>query len=93
MRIVFTENFDENLIQILDFISQDSIQRAVEFHSQLYDKIASIADMPYRFRKNKTMDKESIRDLIFKGYIVVFEISKDSIRILSIFKHNNPKNF
>ena len=44
--------------------------------------------MPYRFRKNKTINREDTRDLIFKGYVVVFRIEQDYIKILAIYKHN-----
>lgn len=49
--------------------------------------------MPYRFRKNSYLNRRDIRDLIFKGYVIVFKIipENESIEILTIFKQNLPK--
>ena len=52
--------------------------------------IIDIAFMPYRFRKNQRLNKEDIREMIFKGYVIPFRIADDHIKILSIFKHNLP---
>lgn len=49
--------------------------------------------MPYSYRKNSIANDENIRDLIFKGYVVIFEISTKNIEILDIYKHNLPKVF
>ncbi|WP_298705153.1 hypothetical protein [uncultured Campylobacter sp.] len=42
--------------------------------------------MPYRFRKNLKQNRNDVREMIFKSYVVPFQIKKDSIIILSIFK-------
>lgn len=49
--------------------------------------------MPYSYRKNNIANDENICDLIFKGYVVIFEISTKNIEILDIYKHNLPKVF
>jgi hypothetical protein len=38
------------------------------------------------YRKSNYHDNENIRDLIFKGYTVIYEIQEDTIYILDIFK-------
>ena len=40
--------------------------------------------MPYRFRKNLKQNRNDVREMIFKSYVVPFRIKKDSIIILSI---------
>ena len=54
-------------------------------------KIESLSTFAYRFRKNQYFHKDNIRDLIFKGYVIPFIIEDDTIKILSIYKHNLPK--
>ena len=44
------------------------------------------------YRKNPILDDESVRDLIFKGYVVPFQIYADKIEILGIYKQNIWKN-
>ncbi len=88
MVILYSEDFIKRLEDILDFISQDSKSRADSFSFKLKSKIQEIPSMPYRFRKNRQLDYENIRDLIFKGYVIPFEISDKYIEILSIYKNN-----
>lgn len=44
--------------------------------------------MPFRFRKNRTLNDKTVRDLIFKGYIVPFKVESENIKILGIYKNN-----
>ena len=44
--------------------------------------------MSRRFRKDGLTANNNIRDLIFKGYVIVFEISDENIEILGIYKNN-----
>jgi len=90
MKIVFSDKFGNGLDGILNFIAQDSLNRATEFNDALYDKILEIPSRPYSFRKNKLLKREDTRDLILKGYVIVFRIKPDYIKILSIYKHNLP---
>ena len=46
--------------------------------------------MPYKHRKNFIANDENIRDFIFKGYVIIFEIN-ENIEILNIYTHNLPK--
>ncbi|WP_462103594.1 type II toxin-antitoxin system RelE/ParE family toxin [Campylobacter concisus] len=83
-----SKDFLSQLDAILDFYSKDSIETARAFYSELVERLKNISYMPYRFRKNKTINREDTRDLIFKGYVVVFRIEQDYIKILAIYKHN-----
>ena len=83
-----SKDFLSQLDAILDFYYKDSIETARAFYSELVERLKSISYMPYRFRKNKTINREDTRDLIFKGYVVVFRIEQDYIKILAIYKHN-----
>lgn len=83
-----SKDFLSQLDAVLDFYSKDSIETARAFYSELVERLKNISYMPYRFRKNKTINREDTRDLIFKGYVVVFRIEQDHIKILAIYKHN-----
>lgn len=90
MKIVLSDKFGNELERILNFIAQDSLNRANEFNDALYEKILEIPSRSYSFRKNKLLKREDTRDLIFKDYVIVFRIKPDYIKILSIYKHNLP---
>ena len=91
MKFNFDEKFDIALDEIVDFISLDSVNRALSFQDELNEKIYGLDFMPKRCRKSTLANDESIRDLIFKGYIIVFKIENDTIKVLYIYKENEPK--
>uniref|UniRef100_UPI000CD9BC72 type II toxin-antitoxin system RelE/ParE family toxin n=1 Tax=Campylobacter concisus TaxID=199 RepID=UPI000CD9BC72 len=62
-----SKEFLSQLDAILDFYSKDIVETAWTFYCKLLERLKSISDMPYRFRKNKTINREDTRDLIFKG--------------------------
>lgn len=68
-----------------------SVAQANKFIQNLKIEISKIPFMPYRFRKNTKLNQNNVRELIFKGYVVVFCIYCDYIEILAIFKHNQSK--
>ena len=80
--------------KIVSFIAIHSVDSARKFYKELYAKITKIPQMPYSYRKNELMGDENIRDMIYKGYVVVFKITVESIIILSIYKWNlwNPSD-
>ena len=91
MKIIFSNNFQNALKEIYNNISAERNERAFSFGDELYNEISKLAFMPKRCRKSKLFDDENVRDLIFKGYVVPFKITDESIRILYIYKANLPK--
>ena len=82
--------FDDELEEIVQFIAEDSINRALSFYDELILKIENIPINPLIYRKRQNTEDENIRELIFKGYVIPFYIDKDSdkIVILGIFNQN-----
>lgn len=91
MNFEFDDRFIKALNDIESFIALDSLERAEKFKNDIIDKISSLDFMPKRCRKSTLANDESIRDLIFKGYIIVFKIKNDTIKVLYIYKENEPK--
>lgn len=90
--IILTNRFKKELGKILDFIKKDSKTRALKFRDDLLSKIDQIPNYPQIYRKSLTADDENVKDLIFKGFVVVFRIKNDDIYILGIYKRNLWKN-
>ncbi|MDY5304141.1 MAG: type II toxin-antitoxin system RelE/ParE family toxin [Campylobacter sp.] len=91
MNFEFDDRFIKALNDIESFIALDSLERAEKFKNDIIDKISSLDFMPKRCRKSTLANDESIRDLIFKGYIIVFKIQNDTMKVLYIYKENEPK--
>jgi plasmid stabilization system protein ParE len=89
MKIVFKDTFLNRLEYQIDYISLDSPTRARKFKNDLLTRIKEIPKNPYRYRKSIYFDLEEIRDLIFKGYTIVFRISNNQIEIFGFLKYQN----
>ena len=91
MKILFKDTFIDRLESQIEYISIDSIARARKFKSEILKKINEIPSNPYQYRKSIYFEEESIRDLIFKGYTIVFRITDESIEVFGFVKYQkNP---
>ncbi|WP_457747472.1 type II toxin-antitoxin system RelE/ParE family toxin [Sulfurimonas sp.] len=89
MRIVRSKKYTKSLQEIMRFISLDSKNRALEFRKKLDKQIFNIINMPYKYRKSIYFDDDNIRDLIYKGYTVVYKVDEEKsiITVLGIKKY------
>lgn len=85
-----SDRFKNELEVIIDFIAQDSVNRALSFYDEIIVKIKNIPQAPYIHRKRESLNDENVRELIYKGYTVPFEIDTENnkIIILGIFNQN-----
>jgi len=91
MKIEFDPEFMVALIKQLDKIAEDKPSAAREFKQMLMAQCKSLVDMPYRCRKSIYYDDDNVRDLIFKGYVIVYVIQDDMIAITSLINQQNFK--
>ncbi|MCX6236314.1 MAG: type II toxin-antitoxin system RelE/ParE family toxin [Bacteroidia bacterium] len=87
MKIVFKDTFIIRLENQLEYISLDSTNRARKFKSDLLARIKEISSNPYKYRKSIYFEQDSIRDLIFKGYTIVFRITEERIEVFGFVKY------
>lgn len=91
MKIVFKDTFVSRLEKQIEYISLDSPSKARKFKAELLSKIKEIPTNPFRYRKSIYFEDKSIRDLIFKGYTIVFRITKDQVEVFGFVKfHKKP---
>ena len=91
MKIIYQAKFINSFNQIWDYISLDSKTRANQFKKEVKKKIEELENMPFKFRQSIYFEDESIRDLIFKGYTIVYKVDKerDAIIIIGIKKYQD----
>ncbi len=87
MKLLFKDSFLQRLESQIEYISSDSPKRARKFKNDLLNRIREIPVNPYRYRKSIYFEQKEIRELIFKGYTVVFRISKTQIEVFGFVKH------
>ena len=90
MQIKRHRKFLANLYLILVYIANDKVRASRKFKNDIDRKIDALATFPYKNRQSIYFDDKNIRDMIFKGYTIVYEIKPDEdlIEILDIFNQN-----
>ncbi|WP_418185415.1 type II toxin-antitoxin system RelE/ParE family toxin [Aliarcobacter vitoriensis] len=89
-KIILEPQAIEDLTIIKNFITKnDSQVKATNFLNKIKKQIKILEFMPYKHRKSFYYDDEETRDLIFKGYTIVFKITTSTIYILTIFRQRN----
>ena len=89
MTIIRDIKFSTQLLGILQYISKDKKSAAIKFAKDLNAILVALPDFPLKCRKSLYMDDEAYRDLIYKGYTVIYKVETDKILILEIFKWQN----
>lgn len=93
MKIKVLQSFRDKLNNQVEYIAQDKPYAARKFKSEILQRIKEIPQMPLKNRKSIFFDRNDIRDLIFKGYLVVYKINQNTntIEIFGFTKfEDNP---
>jgi len=90
MTIIYNPEFDKQIIEIINHIARDKPSASIKFASELEDLMSNLPNFPYKFRKSIYFNDSNIRDMIYKGYTIVYEINpkNNTIEILKIFNKN-----
>lgn len=87
MEIIWAHEALERLIDIEDFISKDSPERAAKFVDQIIDHTEKVlSDKLFIGRTVPEIGNPDIRELIFKRYRIVFRLNENTIEILTVFE-------
>ncbi len=87
MKIKWTQEALERLIDIEGFISIDSPERAAKFVDELIEHAEKVLTGKIRLgRMVPEISNPDIRELIFKKYRIVYRIVKNNIEILTVFE-------
>ena len=88
MNIKRTERFKAELSEILRFIAVDSPTSATAFKEGIRKVLEGLSYMPYKYRKSTKADDDTIRDLVYNGYVIPYRVKDDAIEILGVFSQN-----
>ena len=90
MKIIESGLFKQQLRFIALTINKDKPKASIKFTKDLKKQIKDILNMPNKYRKSYYHNDENTRDMIFKGYTVIYKIYDDYINIVEIFNQNLP---
>ena len=86
MKIRWSQEALERLIEIEEYISKDSRDRAIKFVDQLIENADLLSDKPRMGRTVPELANPDIRELVFKRYRIVYRLKANCIEILSVFE-------
>jgi plasmid stabilization system protein ParE len=76
MKVDILLSFREKLGYQVAYIAKDKPQAARKFKNEFIKRIKQLPKNPYSNRKSIYFDRTDIRDLIFKGYTIVYKIDE-----------------
>ena len=86
MKIVWTNESLNRLIEIEAFIAEDNPEKAIEFIDLLINKTEIISENPKIGRVVPEVSNPTVRELIVKNYRIVYRLCKSTIEILTVFE-------
>jgi toxin ParE1/3/4 len=87
MSVTWSQEAGENLVNIEEFVARDSVERAVRFVDALIDHAEAIlSDNPRSGRTVPEIGNPDIRELIYRGYRIVYRLNCDHTDILTVFE-------
>ena len=92
MKIIESGQFKDELRTIALHIRKDKLSASLSFVRGVKKKINLLTDFPYQAKKSIYFDNDEIRDIVYMGYTVVYEVDKekDTLVLISIFNQNLP---
>ena len=87
MSVTWSREAGENLAEIEEFIARDSPERAVRFVDALIDHAEAIlTDNPGSGRTVPEIGNPDFRELIYRGYRIVYRLRGETSEILTVFE-------
>ena len=92
MKIRESEQFKKELRTISLYIKGDNRAASIKFVQTLRKVIKNIPSSPYKYRQSIYYEENNIRDMIYHGYTIIYEINLEEnlLEILTIFNQNLP---
>ncbi len=84
MRVHWTQNAVEHLVNIYEYIALNSPTYARRMVDRITRRSQQIADQPLSGRKVPEYQTEDIRELIEKPYRIIYRIKADQIDVLAV---------
>ena len=84
-KVLISPRAREDLIVIVRFIAKENTEAALRFGQLLIEKALSLNSLPLRGRIVPELGDPSIRELVFKSYRIIYQISTEQ-RLVAILR-------
>ena len=88
MNLEFLPAFVNRLEGFVEIIAEDKPSAARKFHQEIINACKEIQNFPYKHRKSIYFDDEDIRDLVYKGFVIIYKIDGKSIRVFAFINRS-----
>lgn len=90
MKVVWTDQAYERLVEIRDFIARDSEEAAGRLIDEVIQRGDGPADFPRKGRVVPELPGVGLRELIEGNYRIVYRLVKSKVEILTVFEGHLP---
>jgi addiction module RelE/StbE family toxin len=84
VKLAWTEPALSDLENIREYISRDSQHYAVQFIARVVEAVESLPAFPRIGRAVPEADDETIRELLFQSYRIMYRVETDRVLILTV---------
>ncbi|MBD3839760.1 MAG: type II toxin-antitoxin system RelE/ParE family toxin [Epsilonproteobacteria bacterium] len=88
MNLEFLPAFVNRLEGFVEVIAEDKHSAARKFHKEIITACKDIHKFPYKHRKSIYFDDENIRDLVYKGFVIIYKIDGETIRVFAFINRD-----
>lgn len=88
MNLEFLPAFVNRLEGFVEVIAEDKPSAARKFHKEIINACREIENFPYKYRKSIYFNDENIRDLVHKGFVIIYKIDGDTIRVFAFINRS-----
>jgi plasmid stabilization system protein ParE len=91
MKIKILQSFSIKLANQVEYIAKDKPVAARKLKNEILSLLKKIPKNPYLNRKSIYFDNSTIRDLVCKGYVIVYRINilKDRVEVFGFIKYQD----
>lgn len=85
MKVVWTEQAWERLLEIEQFVRRDDPRTAARLVDKLIDRGVGLGDHPERGRRLPELPESGLRELIVGNYRIVYRQTREAVEVLTVF--------
>ena len=86
MRVIWTEQAWERLLEIEQFVARDDPRAAARLVDKLIDRGDALAEYPEQGRRLPEIPESGLRELIVDNYRIVYRRTPKAVEVLTVFE-------
>lgn len=87
MKINFSKDSKEFLLQQKSFIARDNPKTAKKYINNLVERIVKMLQYPNIGKINQIFNNPSVREIVINGFKIIYKIQVKTVTVLMIYKH------